>query len=1076
MRPYLLCLAACCISFYLSAQNIPLINSGKVIQDANVAYDSGNYSGAIESLKTIHEADTNYVFMLSELAEAYQANQEYDKALETVENGLSKPSYYRPVFLKVQAQAFDKKGEKEKAITLFNSAISEYPTSTTFWYTLGVTHFSNKQYDKAVDCFFKVLGINPFHAGSHLYLGKVAIIEGRKVHAMFSLGIYMGVNSSDNTTLQLLDNFLDNEVTDEGTIPPIGTNAAEKLDRIIKARIAMEKDFKSVIPINVAVVKQYELLLDQIGTISASTDDRWVKFYLPTYLSIKQSQLVEPLVYHILTSTTIEQAKKWKSKNEKEMKTFYSLVNQELTKHRQMQVLPAYGFTQPTTAWFSGSNVFEAIGIQAGEVRQGPWIYFHPNQHKKAEGAFDKSGNKIGIWKYYHSDGTLKSEENYETGKATVYFADKTPKEQFLLKDDKIDGEVSLFYACGPVREKLGYKSGLRSGKGESYYTTGKLKSTYNHENDLLQGEYVEYYDNGVVESKSNYDKGNLHGVYKTYHSNGKLLSEGEYSNGETIGKWTYYHDNGKISRSGSYSAKGAPQAEWTYFNAKGEVTERRNFNADGKRHGENTFYDEGKVHYAFQYKNGLMTKCTYYDKTGKATASFGSSNGDFAVRHFYNTGQLSAVGNYKKGLPEGPWKYYDRFGNVSSEYSYKDGLTHGLYYDYYPTGEKKTICTYVDDDLHGYYIQYHRNGKTLQEGWYQNGNREQRWLTYYKDGTLASDYYFLRGQEKGIGKEFGVDGRLNTKYEQVDNRIVDIIQYGPDGKQRSTKKPIKLGFSYSTSFSNKKIRVKNDIVCGMFANEFLAQNPDGKPYMRYSLVNGKRQGTYEYFDSDGAKDIIAYYDQGERTGLWRRYFDNGKLFYEGKYKNDKQDSTWNYYFSNGNMSSTSNFVEGERQGASRYYTPDGVLVLEKLFVDDDVVAYRAVEPGKTNEWIPFTGTAKIQVRNSAGAIIVEQEYSKGQRHGTFKLCFSNGNIYEVEQYDGGDRINEYTIYHSNGKVSERGSYRNDEPHGKIEYFNEDGSIRKYETYHNGMLHGKEVRYSAGKPVREVTFWNGYME
>lgn len=1076
MRCYFFFSAFFCAIVSLHAQNIQLINSGKVIEDANVAYDSGDYASAIKVLQTIHQADTNYVFMLSELADAYNADGQHDKALEIADQGLKNPSEYRPTFLRIQAQAFDKKGDLQKSVELFNKAIGEYPTSTMFWYFLGITYFNNKVYDKAIDCFFKVLSINPYHGGSHLNLGKLAILQGRKVHGMFSLGIYLGVNSRDNGSLVLLDNFLDNEVTDEGTIAPVGTNAAEKLDRVIKARIAMEKDFKSSIPITAAVVKQYELMLDQLGTLPESPDDKWFAFYLPSYRAIRESQLEEPFIYHMLSSSTIEAAKKWRSKNEDALKKYYSSVSAELGKHRAFQTLPSYGFAKPVQAWYGNNNVMEALGAKEGDVRQGKWIYLHPNQTRKAEGSYDKTGKKIGVWKYYHSDGLLKSEENYDTGKAIVYYDARSPKEEFSLKDDKIDGEVVLYHECGSVRERLLYKGGVRAGKGESYYISGKIQNKYFHDNNLLQGEYTSYYENGGIESKRIYDKGYYNGKYLEFYENGKPQSEGEYAAGVVVGKWTFYHDNGKIARTGTYSSKGIPQNEWQYFDEDGQLVESRKFNNDGELNGENVFYDRGKRHYVLNYRNGVMTKCTYYDKSDKVIGTFGSNNGDFAVKHFYNSGQVSSEGAYKKGKPEGLWKYYDRYGNRTSTYEYKEGSLNGRHESFYATGETKLVCVYQGDELHGYFTEYFRNGKIKQEGWYQDGMRQQRWLGYHSNGDVESEYYYLNDKTVGQGNSYGVDGKITSKFEYKDDKIINITFLNPEGGERMVRTPVAGGFSVASLFPNKKIRIKYEVKCGAFSGEFLSQTPEGKPFIRYSFSERGRHGNYEFNNVDGTKDVTGQYTNGLRSGTWRIYYEDGKINYEGRYRSDKQDSVWTFYFPNGKISSTSSFKNGLRQGVSQYFTPDGDLILEKLFLDDDMIAYRPILAGKAQEWINFTGNEKIEVKNAGGQTVWEQEFKNGERHGVFKLYFSNGKIHEIENYHHGERNGEYLSYFSNGKVAERGNYSNDELEGVFQYYNADGTLRKMETFHMGTQHGKTVLYAGGKPVKELVLWNGYIE
>src|SRR6185503_8940325 len=112
-----------------------------------------------------------------------------------------------------------------------------------FHFNLGVTYYNHKEYEKAIDCFFKAISINPFHSGSHLNLARISAGQGKKTHSMLSFGIYLSLNNEDNERLIMLDNVLSNQFKEDGYITFKGSNAFDKLDQIVRAGIAMDNNF-----------------------------------------------------------------------------------------------------------------------------------------------------------------------------------------------------------------------------------------------------------------------------------------------------------------------------------------------------------------------------------------------------------------------------------------------------------------------------------------------------------------------------------------------------------------------------------------------------------------------------------------------------------------------------------------------------------------------------------------------------------------------------------------------------------------------------------------------------------------
>ena len=99
LRPLYLFLLLTFLTFDSPAQQIQLINSGKVIEKAKSLYDSGDYAQAIKEFYKVPERDTNYVLMLAEAALTHIAAEQYDEALALCEKRFNKTITFCSPFL-----------------------------------------------------------------------------------------------------------------------------------------------------------------------------------------------------------------------------------------------------------------------------------------------------------------------------------------------------------------------------------------------------------------------------------------------------------------------------------------------------------------------------------------------------------------------------------------------------------------------------------------------------------------------------------------------------------------------------------------------------------------------------------------------------------------------------------------------------------------------------------------------------------------------------------------------------------------------------------------------------------------
>jgi len=1063
-------------SFSLIAQP-KLINSGEVIERGKALYDSGKYAEAILLYKTIPERDTNYMYMLTELALTYFAAEKFDSAIATADLALKTPSYQNSHLLKTQGMALEQKQEFDKAIAHFENILKKYPAFYSALYSLGITYYNKKDYEKATEIFFKVLEINPYHGGSHLNLGRLSAFQGNKAHALLSFGIYLSIANGDNERLVFINNLVDNQFKEEGSIPSKDLNDLKKLDQIIRSKVAMEENFKSRFPMTAPIVRQFELLFGQLDGINKNSQDKWIKFYLPIYQSLKDKDQIEPFVYHLLASTSIEAVKKWRSKNEKVLDAYFDIMNASFRAKREYVFLPASGITEKVQAHYDDDNNIDALGNMNGDKKVGVWRYYYDNYELSAEGNYNDEGSKTGIWKYYFSSGRLKGVENYATNEVTNYNEDGSKIEHFFLKDDKIHGKVEIFYPCGQLNEVVEFKDGKRHGKGEDYFVTGERRSTYQYKEGELDGKLTYFFPDGKLERSMNYVNGKLDGEFKAYHSNGKLKSEGKYAAGVAIGDWKYYYSNGQLEQVNIFDAKGDPSGKWTFFNRKGVLTEERPFGEEGKRHGDNVIYYDGIKHYVITYKKGKIIQSIFYDKKGNVLGRNGNDKGNFTCKNYHINGKLMSEGTYKDGQVHGLWKYYNRYGVLTVEKNYLNSNYEGKTTEYYPSGQKQSEAIYVNDQLHGLYRYYFENGQVAREGWYLNDKAEQQWLTYYRNGTLESDSYFLFDQRTGATYNYSLEGKLTNVTQNDKHGIKDITYYNAAGLVGSLKQNSNGTRQISLTHPNGKPKFQLSLKCGYVDGIVNLYFPDGTPQYSYGNKRGNWDGPYTSYNPAGVEITKGQYESGQRAGYWVFRDELGSKTSEGIYVDGEQDSIWTYYHPNGKCSSRLPNTGGLAHGIGSYYTPEGTHFLDKLFEFDNLVAYRSVVNGQAGEWVEFDGSGTITINFANGKPALIEEWKNGYRHGIRKQFYENGNLLESHQYKFGEFDGPYVEYHANGKVKEKGTFVQGFMDGVVECFREDGTPALTIGMNSGERNGKTIVYDkTGKKIKEYVYWDGLAE
>jgi antitoxin component YwqK of YwqJK toxin-antitoxin module len=173
----------------------------------------------------------------------------------------------------------------------------------------------------------------------------------------------------------------------------------------------------------------------------------------------------------------------------------------------------------------------------------------------------------------------------------------------------------------------------------------------------------------------------------------------------------------------------------------------------------------------------------------------------------------------------------------------------------------------------------------------------------------------------------------------------------------------------------------------------------------------------------------------GKKTGVWKSYYDSGKIKSHGTFKQGHPVGELLKYYPGGILQARMNFDESGRISYVKMYYETGNLAAEGKYIDQQ----------KDSVWNYFSAYDKRKA-------IVE----------TFQTGKKNGESYK---------------YYPNGKPSEYLLWQNDQKHGKWEQYYENGQIRLTAAYVSGLLSGSFISYNPdGSLSITGTYVNGVMD
>ena len=258
----------------------------------------------------------------------------------------------------------------------------------------------------------------------------------------------------------------------------------------------------------------------------------------------------------------------------------------------------------------------------------------------------------------------------------------------------------------------------------------------------------------------------------------------------------------------------------------------------------------------------------------------------------------------------------------------------------------------------------------------------------YYPGAIVKSEMTLVNGIPNGVFREYSLDGKV----------------------------------AHSKIYRNGKVSGE-----GIVDKKGLKQN-EWTEYYVLALSN----------DSSLLEKAKGVYENGEKSGLWVYYHENGKIEQKGFYKNGKPENKWMWYYESGNILKEEVYSKGAENGLIIEYSDSGNVIKKGQFL-------MGVKEGP---WIYEMGDQK-ETGN----------YIDGKKNGIWQHYYKNGKINFEGEFVDGEPNGKHKYYFETGKIKEEGPYIMGSKEGSWKKYDKEGVLVVVSTFENG----KEVKINGVK-------------
>jgi len=400
---------------------------------------------------------------------------------------------------------------------------------------------------------------------------------------------------------------------------------------------------------------------------------------------------------------------------------------------------------------------------------------------------------------------------------------------------------------------------------------------------------------------------------------------------------------------------------------------------------------------------------------------------------------------------PNGYNKFFYKNGKISSEGYMHDGKPDGYWKTYYPTGILKSEGNRKFFKLDSLWIFYDTDGDTLKKINYYNDKKNGYYYTY--------KYKNVDGKKIGglVSKELYVnDVKQGKAYYYKDGKLQKIITY-KDGQKDG------IAYKYNDTLITSVYKYNKDFL--VFTDKI---NRVDK--------NGNKQGIWKEFYKNGKIKSKKTYKNNKLNGLVVEYNELGKPVKTVKYKGDslisdsvivKLDITeQKEFYENGNIKFIGSFKDSIPVGLHKFYSADGSVIKAKYYTKQGILKSSGTVDTlsrKQGNWLLYYPTGEIRAKG---------KYINNMRTGKWIFYFKNKKTEQTGYYKRGYPVNEWIWYYPSGKIMQIENLTKGKRDGFFVELSENGDTLNRGEYIDGEKEGNWL-YSIGDHIEMGEFQSG---
>tara|TARA_Y100000385_G_scaffold130174_1_gene135498 strand:- start:535 stop:2091 length:1557 start_codon:yes stop_codon:yes gene_type:complete len=380
------------------------------------------------------------------------------------------------------------------------------------------------------------------------------------------------------------------------------------------------------------------------------------------------------------------------------------------------------------------------------------------------------------------------------------------------------------------------------------------------------------------------------------------------------------------------------------------------------------------------------------------------------------------------------------------------------------------TKVSFAQDSIYKKF--YYPSGNVSSEGYFFKNVPTGKWTNYFANGNIKSFGYWKNALLDSNWIFFDIKGNKILEENYFENqKHGNVIKYDKNENQKQItnfKNGLKEGKEVIFFSNTRKI---NKI------NYYVNDKKHGVCFEYDKSLNIITITKYNMGIISNKEEINRRDRDGEKHGIWKEFYVNGKVKNEENYFHGVIDGITKKYNKKGGIEDIQVYKEG---------------VEEKQKIKLDIKLSK-LSDGKGNNLIGVVYNNKknglFKVFNSKQEIINYKFYrndtlvregmydSIQQKSGKWIYYYSNSNIKKTGFYKKGKKDSLWQYYYKNGNIQQKGKYINNLPEGKWVWWYNNQQIKREEVYLKGKENGEVIELdSAGKILTKGNYSFGLRE